>query len=337
MVTLKMLAQACNVSIATVSKALNGAPDIGSETAARIQKTAQQMGYIPSAAARNLKTNRSHCFGVIFDDGTESGLAHEFFANMLESFKHQAELMGYDIFLISGQSGPWGSDYVSHARYRNCDGVLIMVGDNVVSCGQELVMAGIPAVAVDYGVDNCSTIHSDNVRGMAELVRYVHGQGHRTIAAVFGEDCPVTRLRAASFYRTCAELGVEVPDEYVRTSLYHDMDSAILATRQLLALPRRPTCILYPDDYAAIGGMNEIERAGLSIPGDVSVTGFDGSLLARYARPRMTTVQQNTRDMGIAAARELVRAVEEGRGFLPRDITIPCTLLSGETVRKLGL
>ena len=83
--------------------------------------------------------------------------------------------------------------------------------------------------------------------------------------------------------------------------------------------------------------MNEIESAGLSIPGDVSVTGFDGSQLARHTRPRVTTVQQNTRDMGIAAARELARAVEEGRGFLPRSVTIPCTLLPGETVCKLGL
>ena len=198
-------------------------------------------------------------------------------------------------------------------------------------------MAGIPTVAVDYGVDNCSTIYSDNVQGMAELVRYVHSRGHRAIAAIFGEDCPVTRLRMASFYRTCTELGVEVPDEYVHTALYHDMDSAVLATRKLLALPKRPTCILYPDDYAVVGGMNEIESAGLSIPGDVSVTGFDGSQLARHTRPRVTTVQQNTRDMGIAAARELARAVEEGRGFLPRSVTIPCTLLPGETVRALPL
>ena len=336
MVTLKMLAQACNVSIATVSKALNGAPDIGSETAARIQKTAQQMGYIPSAAARNLKTNRSHCFGVIFDDGTESGLAHEFFANMLESFKHQAELMGYDIFLISGQSGPWGSDYVSHARYRNCDGVLIMVGDNVVSCGQELVMAGIPAVAVDYGVDNCSTIHSDNVRGMAELVRYVHSQGHRTIAAVFGEDCPVTRLRAASFYRTCAELGVEVPDEYVRTSLYHDMDSAILATRQLLALPRRPTCILYPDDFASFGGINAIQARGLRIPDDISVAGYDGIRVARHIEPKLTTLRQDTELLGHEAAKNLISLIEEPKSTLIQVITISGEVLEGHSVKDLN-
>ena len=335
MVTLKMVAEACNVSIATASKALNGAPDIGSETAARIQRTAQQMGYIPSAAARNLKTNRSHCFGVVFDDGTQSGLSHEYFATMLEAFKKQAEALGYDILLISGQAGPWGSDYVTHARYRNCDGILILVGDNVANATQDILRRGIPVVAVDYVVENCSTIRSDNVRGMRDLVYYIYSQGHRRIAAIFGEDCTVTHLRMASFFRTCAELGLEIPDEYVKPSLYHDTDSARIATEQLLSLKEPPTCILYPDDFSLFGGMNEIERHGLSVPRDISITGYDGTTLAQCIRPRIPTVLQNTQEMGAAAAKELVRAVEEGRRFIPEEVVIPTTLLTGETVRKL--
>ena len=101
MVTLKMLAKECGVSVATVSKALNGAPDISAETAMRIQRAAAQMGYTPCAAARYLKTSRSHNIGVIFSDGTNSGLTHEHFAHVLNSFKHRAEELNYDITLIS--------------------------------------------------------------------------------------------------------------------------------------------------------------------------------------------------------------------------------------------
>lgn len=335
MVTLKMLASACNVSVATVSKALNGAPDVGAETTARIQRTAREMGYIPSAAARNLKTNRSHSFGVIFDDGTNSGLSHEFFAVMLESFKRSAESMGYDLFLISGQPGPWGDDYLTHARYRNCDGVLVLVGDNVPTVAQDILRCGIPVVAIDYIVDNCSTVKSDNVQGMRDLVRYIYACGHRKIAAVLGEDTPVTRLRSASLFRTCGELGLEIPDCYIRTAFYHDPDSSALATRQLLDLKDRPTCILYPDDFSVLGGLGEIERQGLSVPEDISITGFDGSLLARNFRPRFTTVRQDNQAMGEIAAKELARAVEEGRRFIARETVVPCELLPGETVIKL--
>lgn len=335
MVTLKMLAQACNVSIATASKAMNGAPDVGAETTARIQRTAREMGYIPSAAARNLKTNRSHSFGVVFDDGTNSGLSHEFFAVMLESFKRGAESLGYDLFLISGQSGPWGDDYLTHARYRNCDGVLVLVGDDVPAVAQDILHSGIPVVAIDYGIDNCSTVKSDNVQGMRDLVQYIYEQGHRRIAAVFGEDSPVTRLRIASFYRTCAGLGLEIPDKNVVSALYHDPDSSALATRQLLSLKEKPTCILYPDDFSVLGGLGEIERQGLSVPGDISIAGFDGSMLARNFRPRFTTVWQDNQTMGEIAAKELARAVEEGRRFIARETVVPCKLLPGETVIKL--
>lgn len=335
MVTLKMLANACNVSIATVSKALNGAPDIGAETAARIQKTAREMGYVPSAAARYLKTSRSHCFGVILDDGTGSGLSHEFFANILESFKRQAESLGYDIVLISDQPGPWGNDYLTHVKYRNCDGVLILACDDVVTVAQDITQNGIPVIVVDYSVDNCSAIKSDNVQGMRDLVQYAYSRGHRKIAAIFGEDCTVTRRRIASFYSTCERLGLEIPNEYVQSGIFHDTDSAVLATQRLLALKNRPTCILYQDDYSMVGAINEIEKHGLSVPEDVSITGYDGSLVARSMRPRITTIQQDTQKMGIAAANELVRAVVEERRFIPQEITIPSILLPGETVRRI--
>ena len=333
MVTLKMLAKQCGVSVATVSKALNGAPDISAETAARIQKAAAEMGYTPCAAARSLKTSRSHNIGVIFSDGTRSGLTHEHFAYILNSFKRRAEELSFDITLISDQPGPWGSDYVNHVRFRNCDGVAVLVADNAAPVAQELVRSGVPVVSLDYHFDNCSCIESDNVSGIRDLVEYVYSQGHRKIAIIFGDDSAVTRIRMSSFFRTCAKLGLTIPEEYICYGRYHQADVSARATRRLMELPDPPTCILYPDDFSFFGGKRELEAMGLSVPEDVSAAGYDGISVGKVVS--LTTVQQDTEAIGVAAANELARAVEEGRGYLPRTEVIPCSLITGATVRKI--
>ena len=103
MVSMKDIALRCGVSVATVSKALNGQPDIGEETRARIEKTAKEMGYMTNAAARALKTKRAYNLGILFVDERRSGLSHEYFSSMLESFKVEAEAHGYDITFINNK------------------------------------------------------------------------------------------------------------------------------------------------------------------------------------------------------------------------------------------
>ena len=110
MVTLKDVAKKCNVSLATVSKALNGHTDIGEQTADSIRQIAKEMGYLPNAMARALKTNRSNNIGVLFVDKTSSGLTHEYFSEILNSLKVHAEFRGYDITFISSNIGSFSMD-----------------------------------------------------------------------------------------------------------------------------------------------------------------------------------------------------------------------------------
>ena len=335
MVTIRMIAKRCGCSAATVSKALNGASDISAETAERIRAAAQEMGYIANSAARALKTSRSYNFGVLFEDATNSGLTHEFFSRILNSFKHRSEEMGYDISFISDRLGGREISYAEHARYRNCDGVLIASGEFSDPQVLELVNCGIPVVTIDYVFEHCGSVQSDNVQGMRDLVKYIHAQGHERIAFIHGEETSVTKIRIASFYRTCKELGLEVPEEYVIPAIYHDPESVEEATRKLLSLKVRPTCIIYPDDIAYLGGMNELEKQGLSVPGDICVAGYDGIKLSQIIRPRLTTLQQDAENIGISAAEELARSVEEGKLYIPGRIVIPGRVLPGETVRKI--
>lgn len=336
MVTIKMIAARCGVSSATVSKALNGAPDIGASTAERIRAVASEMGYIPSAAARALKTSRSNNFGILFEEHTDSGLTHEFFALILNGFKRRAEALGYDITFISNHLGGRNLGCVEHARFRNCDGIMVAAVNGSYQVVGDLIDSGIPVVTIDGLTDNCGSILSDNLGGMRELVTYIYGMGHRRIAYIHGEDTAVTRYRVASFYRTCKELGVVIPKEYVVAAQFHDPAYSEAVTRELLALPEPPTCIIYPDDFSYLGGLNEFERQGLSVPADISAAGYDGINLSQVLRPKLTTLKQDADLMGVKAAEELVRAVEEGQSYIPRRITIPGTLLVGGTVRNIN-
>ncbi len=335
MVTITDISQRCKVSRATVSKALNGHSDINAETAAHIKKVAREMGYLPNATARALKLGRSHNIGVLFVDKTSSGLSHEYFSQILESAKQEAERSGYDITFISRDIGTLSMDYYEHAKYRNCDGVIIASVDFSDPAVVKLVNSDIPTVTLDYVFDSPSAVLSDNVGGMAALVRYVYAMGNRRIAFIHGEPTSVTQKRLGSFHKTCAELGLTIPEAYIEAATFHDPKESGLATRRLLALKERPTCILYPDDFSFIGGMNELEKQGVSIPGDMSVAGYDGILLSQVLRPRLTTYKQDAEAMGREAARELVEIIERPKEWVPRQIMIPGKLLAGDTVRAI--
>lgn len=335
MVTIKMIASECGCSVATVSKALNDAPDVGAETKERIRKIADEMGYTSNSAARLLKTGRSYNFGVLFEDSANRGLTHNFFSHILNGFKHRAEELGYDILFISDGLGGRELSYVEHARYRCCDGVVIAAVDYTQQAVLDLINSGIPVVTVDRVFDNCGSVVSDNIKGMSDLVHYVYSMGHRKIAFIHGEEAAVTRSRVASFCRTCRELNLQIPEGYLIPSRYTSPESAAVYTRQLMELADPPTCIFYPDDIAYIGGMNELERMGLSIPEDVSVVGYDGIDISQMLRPRLTTLKQDPDTMGIRAAEELARSVEEGRSYIPARIVVSGSVLTGGTVKRL--
>lgn len=293
------------------------------------------MGYFPNATARALKTNRSNNLGVLFVDQTQSGLTHEYFSQVLNSFKVEAERLGFDITFISCNIGKFSMSYYEHCKYRQCDGVMIASVDFNDPAVIELVKSEIPTVTIDHVFDNRTAILSDNVGSMEEIVNAVYEKGHRKIAFIHGEDTAVTKKRLGSFHKTCMNLGIDVPDEYVRAARYHDPKLSGLATRELLALKSRPTCIMYPDDFSFLGGMSELERQGVRIPEDISVVGYDGILLSQALRPRLTTFRQDAENIGREAASKLVDAIETPKTFVATQILVPGSLLIGDTVKQV--
>ena len=332
MVSMKDIAKACGVSVATVSKALSGQPDIGEQTRELICKTADSLGYMTNSAARALKTNRTYNIGVLFVDERRSGLAHEYFSAVLESLKVEAEANGYDITFINRNVGKKATTYLQHCQYRGVDGVVIACVDFNDPQVLELVNSRLPVVTIDHVFNNRAAVLSDNVRGMEELVRYVYAKGHRRIAFIHGERTTVTENRLTGFYRACDALGLEIPEKYVREGVYHDPDRCAELTRELLQLPEPPNCILMPDDFSSIGGVNAIRRMGLRLPEDVSAAGYDGIQIASVMSPALTTYRQDTQALGRTAAAKLIELIEKPRTTVMDRTVVTGALLPGGTV-----
>ncbi len=337
MVSMKDISAACGVSVATVSKALNDHRDIGEKTKERIRQTAKEMGYFPNSAAQALKTNRTYNIGVLFVDEARSGLTHDYFSYVLDSFKRTAEEYGYDItFINCSKSDRNRMSYLEHAKHRGVDGVVVACIDFHDPEIMELARSDIPVVTIDYIFNNRMAVVSDNVNGMNQLLTYVYDKGHRRIAYIHGADSAVTQSRLTSFYKTAKDLGLEIPEEYILEAAYRNTKETFKRTLELLDLPQPPTCILYPDDFASYGGMNAIQARGLRIPEDISVVGYDGIPAARHIEPKLTTLKQDTERIGSEAARNLISLIEEPKSTPIQVIMIGGRVLEGHSVKDLN-
>lgn len=334
MVSMKDIAAACGVSVATVSKALNDHSDIGIETKQHIKEVAKNMGYSPNSLARALKTNRTYNIGVLFVDEAQSGLTHDYFSQVLDSFKRTVEEKGYDITFINNK-GRSHLSYLEHCRYRGFDGVMIACVDFYDPQVIELVRSNLPLVTIDHVFNNRISVMSDNVGGMQQLVEYVYAMGHRKVAYIHGADSAVTRERLASFYHTAERLGLDVPDEYIKEAPYRDSVGTGERTKELLALKNPPTCILYPDDFACLGGLNAIAEMGLRVPEDISVVGYDGIRISRHLSPKLTTLKQDTKSIGGKAGEKLISLIEHPKSTIIEQIVIKGGVFEGGTVSRI--
>jgi len=333
---MKDLASRCGVSVATVSKALNGQRDISRATRERILQAAEEMGYMTNASARALKTSRSYNIGVLFVDKMSSGLAHEFFSAVLDSVRVESERRGYDITFINRSVGRRQTTYLQHCLYRGVDGVVIASVDFHDPLVLELVQSELPVVTIDHMFNGRIAIMSDNVSGMEELVRYAARRGHRRLAFIHGEMTTVTENRLTGFYRACEALGLEVREEYLVETAFHSAAGCYEATKKLLSLEERPTCIFFPDDFSCVGGYNAIAEAGLRIPEDISAIGYDGIRLSQVMNPPLTTWRQNTDGMGRDAAARLIELIEHPKTALIDRYVVSGELLEGGSVADLS-
>ena len=332
MVSIKDIAKKCNVSVATVSKALNDQSDISEATKEKIRKVARKMGYTTNVSARAFKTKRTYNLGILFADD-RAGLSHEYFSMILESFQREAEKYGYDITFINHAIAGKKTTYLRHVEYRLLDGIVIMTADFKDPEIIELCSSKIPVVTIDYVIGNCAAVLSDNNQGMEDIVRYAYSMGHRKIAYIYGDSTDVTNNRVSSFMRTCRLLDIDVPNEYLVKGSYHDIKDCRDKTAALLDLKDPPTLIIFPDDYSYIGGLEAINARGMNVPNDVSAVGYDGINMAKIMN--VTTYEQDTEALGSMAVRKLLQMINQPE-LPPEHVIISGQMLEGSTVKRLN-
>jgi LacI family transcriptional regulator len=335
MATIKDIANKCGVSIATVSKALNGHDDVAEKTKDLIRIAARDMGYTPNSQARALKTNRTYNLGVIFSDKAGNGLTHSYFNLILNGFKVYVENLGYDVTFIGPRFGNQRMTLLEHAKCRSFDGICVVCVDNFEDpMLKELAVSDFPVVTVDYAYPGCSAVFSDNKKGIGELVHEAYAMGHKKIAYIYGDDSDVTTERVSGFLETLQSLRLDVVPDYLLAGRYTRTDTTEKLTEKLLSLPNPPTCILMPDDYAAIGGINAVRKHGLSVPKDVSILGFDGIHISDVIFPRLTTFRQNAGKIGAEAARRLIADIKKEQRTEP-VVVVPGELVIGDSLGEI--
>ena len=274
---------------------------------------------------------------MLYKENSGSGLTHDYFAQVLENFKVAAENRGYDItFLNNSRLRKDSMSYLEHSIYRGMDGVMITIVDYKDPQVIELLQSDLPVVTVDYMFNGRISVMSDNVDGIQALLQYIYQKGHRKIAYVHGEDSSVTTNRLSTYYRFLEEKGIEVPESYVREGKYRDSYTAGILTNELLALKEPPTCIIYPDDFSAIGGMNMVKNKGMKVPQDISIAGYDGILLASQIDPVLTTYWQNTVDIGKNAAEKLINLIEKPRSTVLEPYMARGHMIEGQSVADIN-
>lgn len=333
MVTIRDIALKSGFSVSTVSKTMNGYSDVSEETRQIIIKTARELGYVPNAQARALKTNRTFILGILFTDDQNNGLTHLYFSHVLNGFKNKAEESGYNITFINKRWGKQTITLLQNCKFRGIEGICIACIDVNDPEVQELVYGGIPLVSIDHIFKGHPCVLSNNKEDISLLIKYAYSLGHRKIAYIHGNNSSfVTQQRVKGYVETMKELGLQPRQEYMIESLYVNPSAARSATEKLLKLPDRPTCILLPDDVSAFGALDAITDAGLKIPEDISIAGYDGVLVYELMNPRLTTIKQNAAKIGEEAARLLIHTIENKKNPILEPVIVEGELIIRDSI-----
>lgn len=312
-VTIKDIAKAAGVSHATVSRSLNGNSLIPEKTAAYIRNLAEEMGYLPSAAARGLKTNRSRVLGVIV-----SRIDNPYFGEVVQGIEDALKGTGYSIFVASSNLDCSQEKSIVQAfGEHRVDGVIIGSLYFSREHSNSLTKYGIPIVVINNqsprNYDH--SIAHDDVFGAQEITRHLIQLGHSRIAYIGNEHAGrINRDRIRGFQKAMDDAGLPVDSELMIGTTGSTIDHGIEGMKTLLTLPRLPSAIFCFNDLMAIGALKVMQQEGIDVPGQVSLAGFDNISYSAYTTPALTTFDQPKRLIGSEAARMLLDLINRGQG-----------------------
>ena len=313
-VTIEDVAKAANVSIATVSRVINGTKAVSPETEMRVLKAINAMQFKPNHFARGLSSNQSDMIGVIVTD-----IANWVIAAVIKGINSVCQERGYTLMVSeSGGNPDREKELLRHLEEQKAAGVLF-AGLNVTEeITDSMMETEYPVVLVTQestdGKHRLNTVIHDNVSATVDAVKFLYANGHRKIAFIGGlkNDYSSTIKRVEGLKKACSELNLSIPDSYL---VYGDFsyESGFTCMRQLFEENATlPTAVVAGSDMIAIGAIACADTLGLRVPVDLSVMGFDDYELAKYYRPSLSTVRIPYFLEGKKAAERLFSLIETG-------------------------
>jgi LacI family transcriptional regulator len=320
--TIRDVAFRAGVSVAAVSKVINGRYGVSAATSARVQAVIDELGYESSLAAQSLRSHRTGVIGVLVSD------IEPFSAEVLKGAAAAIRGSGYELVVYSaGRTGPenagWERRYLSRISGTLTDGS-ILVTPSVVE-----IPAGAPVVAVDPLTTSTGVpaVSSDNLAGAIMATEHLIGLGHRRIGFIGGRsDLESARLREHGYREALAAAGLGADPGLMRSGGYH-AEEAAQAARELLDLREPPTAIFAASDLMAIQTMRVAVAAGLPVPHDLSIIGFDNVPESALTAPPLSTIDQSIQRMGAEAIRMLL-ALIDGTAPAETRICLPTHIVS---------
>jgi LacI family transcriptional regulator len=322
------VAVAAGVSVATVSKVVNGRWGVAQATVDRVQQVIDQLGYEASLGAQSLRSHRTNVLGILVAE------FEPFSTELLKGASREVAGTGYQLLAYSGGGDKEATIGWERRSLARLSGTLID-GAVIVTPTVVETKAGFHVVAVDphTGPSGMPTVDSDNFAGAMLGINYLLELGHRRIGHISGRpDLESARLREAGFRQAMADAGVVVDEELVRVGGFR-VESAAETAAELLSRPDRPTAVFASNDLSAISTIDVARSMGLSVPDDLSVIGFDNVPESALANPPLTTIMQPLQRMGAEALRLLIDII----GGVERDthIRLPTELVVRASCRPL--
>ena len=334
--TIKDIAKESGYAVSTVSRALNGHPDVSEKAKQRIAQVVAERGFVPNSNARRLKRQQGKCIAFLV-----KGTSNMFFGDMLAELQRLAGDAGYD-GVVRYLEEP--EDEVLLARQLCAElkprGLVFLGGDprNFQRSFQGISTPCVLTTSVDQQLSfpNLSMVGVDDHAAGRLAIDHLIGKGHRRIVIMGGDpNCsgPI-QMRLAGCRQSLLEHGIPFTDQTYLQSAF-SMDSAYTAMQHYLAEGGRATAVFAMSDTTAVGAVRALLDAGLSVPEDVSVIGFDGTPLARYYNPRLTTLCQPARQIAQTSIQLLLDSIQHQR--TGQTVLLQAQLEPGRSVRSLPL
>lgn len=309
--TLDDIGRELGLSAMTVSRALNGHPNVHEDTRNKVLRIAQRLNYRPNRWARSLATRRSRIIGVVVPD-----ISHGYFSEIIRAIQDTIEPRGYDLMLCHTHADSAREtaalDMLLGSRVEG-----LLVASSLESHDYEayetLQYEGVPVVLLDRYFPGLDVPHvrTDDALVARLATKHLLDLGHRRIAHIRGPNVTTGCLRAEAFCNAMSDAGINVEENWLSPARF-DLESGYKAMRRLLSGEARPTAVFAANDPLAFGALQACRDAGLSVPGDISLVGAGSIEGAYHPSPFLTTVDWSRQEMGIAGTNILLAMMEEG-------------------------